>query len=281
MAEMLTNEELGGAIEAGFKRPGESKGKVDVLLMMNCLMMNVHACYALRESVQYLVAPQGGIDEPGYNYKAVLNRIMQPGGGPASARDIAELCVESTFDFADVPRKDYQNIIQRWAIFAFDLSRFDSVAARIDALADYLNQNWAELEAPVHNARDICFRFDDVDRLPFNLVDFMHFVRLLLEQSNGLTAHQAAITGHLNEILNERNLLKVKEKEIQGEIYNQTWRRNLRADLDASGLGIFFPVPLDKTSPYYKFFIAENAPEASRFFRDNSNWTTLLGRMNG
>ena len=68
--EILKNEELSFAIVNGFLRK-----KVNLLIMMNCNMMNLHCIGALNDSTDYFVAPSTGIDEPGYNYCAIMDFI--------------------------------------------------------------------------------------------------------------------------------------------------------------------------------------------------------------
>jgi hypothetical protein len=84
--ELLTNKELADAIKESF--PGNT---VEVLMMMNCNMMNVHSMSAFNGSANFLVAPESGINEPGYNYCAILSAI-RPG---MTALDLATRCVET------------------------------------------------------------------------------------------------------------------------------------------------------------------------------------------
>lgn len=84
--EMLKNTELAQAISSGLK-----KGKADLLLMMNCNMMNVHAISAFKKNVDFFVAPESGIDEPGYNYCAILNEIK----AGMTPRSLADICVST------------------------------------------------------------------------------------------------------------------------------------------------------------------------------------------
>ena len=54
---------------------GFLRKKVNLLIMMNCNMMNLHCIGALNDSTDYFVAPSTGIDEPGYNYCAIMDFI--------------------------------------------------------------------------------------------------------------------------------------------------------------------------------------------------------------
>ncbi len=86
--EILKNGELTGAFKLWLK-----KKQVGVLLMMNCWMLNLHTLYAMRNGIQYLVAPQGDIGVPGYNCRDIIRYINSKQGARGSNRELAgELC---------------------------------------------------------------------------------------------------------------------------------------------------------------------------------------------
>ena len=51
--------------------------KIEIILMMNCLMQIIDTGYALRDSTRYLIASQLAMDLSGYNYTAIFSGDMQ------------------------------------------------------------------------------------------------------------------------------------------------------------------------------------------------------------
>lgn len=107
--EILTNEELAWAIEEGF-------GTLDILVMMNCWMMNLHNIYAIRNCVNYFVAPQGSIAKPAYDYKTVIEYIGN--NNQADAENISKLYIISSYDFTDPVRSQVKTDILSWSLIA-------------------------------------------------------------------------------------------------------------------------------------------------------------------
>ena len=71
--EILKNWKLATAIKTWLR--GKGQKKVGVLVMLNCWMMNLHTLYSMKGVVKYLVAPEGNIDNPGYNYHDILLQL--------------------------------------------------------------------------------------------------------------------------------------------------------------------------------------------------------------
>jgi hypothetical protein len=90
--ELLTNEELAGAITDSF-------GKIDALLMMNCVMMNVHTTYAFKDCVKFLIGPKALFLSLGYDYLTILNEINSL---DLTSRQVAKRCLETSFSFENV-----------------------------------------------------------------------------------------------------------------------------------------------------------------------------------
>ncbi|PSL27461.1 cysteine peptidase C11 family protein [Dyadobacter jiangsuensis] len=134
--EILSNEELASLL-AGWLNIScnitdtsvlNTSKKVGVLLMMNCWMMNLHTMYSLRNAVKYLVAPQGSIDTPGYNYKAILKYLFKERQTTLTAKKLAIKCVKSS-ETRQMRKKsrelrgDGLDMIDQWKILAVDLQR--------------------------------------------------------------------------------------------------------------------------------------------------------------
>ncbi len=119
--EILHNEELADVLAHWL-----NGRKVGVLLMMNCWMMNLHTMYSLRKTVQCLVAPQGDIGTPGYNYKNILRYLFNPENLFLSPQDLAVRCVTSSEKkrmrkLSIQLRSDGEDKVDWWKIFAMDL----------------------------------------------------------------------------------------------------------------------------------------------------------------
>lgn len=124
VAEILRNDELAEALKAWV---GPQK-TVSVLLMMNCWMMNLHTLYAMKDCVQCLVAPQGGIDLPGYNYKDILSSVFDKKRYLLTPQQLAQICVETSENSRARKRARKLNIddpdtIDKWKIIAIELQR--------------------------------------------------------------------------------------------------------------------------------------------------------------
>ncbi|MGB8191699.1 MAG: clostripain-related cysteine peptidase [Chitinophagaceae bacterium] len=137
-SEILTNEELADAIKKGI-----TKGKVDVLLMMNCNMMNIHTMNSLVGLVDFLVAPESDIDEPGYNYCAILSKLKKE----TDARQLALSCVD-TFNASPTcgqisckeHRDEHMHKNNAINLFAVELQK-----DKVDALTESINSFGASM----------------------------------------------------------------------------------------------------------------------------------------
>jgi hypothetical protein len=122
--EILSNDELAAVFKSWL---GTDK-KVSVLLMMNCWMMNLHTMYSFRETVKCLVAPQGDIGTPGYNYKDILNYLFKPTSLFVAPEELAITCVTTSDNKrmrkrSKKLRADHSDMVDSWKIFAIDLQR--------------------------------------------------------------------------------------------------------------------------------------------------------------
>lgn len=120
--EILHNKELAEVLTGWL---GTSR-QVGVLLMMNCWMMNLHTMYSLRERVSCLVAPQGDIGTPGYNYKNILRYLFKFRTLFLTPRELAVRCVMSAENrrmrkLSKKLRSDGKDKVDCWKIFAVDL----------------------------------------------------------------------------------------------------------------------------------------------------------------
>jgi hypothetical protein len=125
--KILTMEELRNAISLAF-----GTKKVDLVIMMNCLMQMVDTGYALRKNAKYLVAPQTDMDFRGYNYSFIFQAMINnPNIKP---RKLAKLAVRSFASKAYINTSLGDNIKSKTSVFATDLSQFTTLGKQIDRL---------------------------------------------------------------------------------------------------------------------------------------------------
>jgi hypothetical protein len=121
--EILSNDELADVFNNWLYGK-----KVAVLLMMNCWMMNLHTMYSFQETVNCLVAPQGNIGTPGYNYKEILKYMFSHKSIFETPEALAIKCVTSSENKRMRRRSirlrhDHEDVIDKHKIFAVDLQR--------------------------------------------------------------------------------------------------------------------------------------------------------------
>ncbi len=123
IGDILTSDELADAIQSGFNGK-----KIDILIMMNCYMQNIHTQYSLQKSVELLIAPESIISMPGYDYRAILSGIINnpdiyPGEVVKSV--ILSLKILSQIELHKIN-------MSRWVISVCDLSQIDGLVSLLD-----------------------------------------------------------------------------------------------------------------------------------------------------
>lgn len=200
VSEILKNSELQVAIQLWLN---DKEQKVGVLLMNNCWMMNFHTMYALKESVSYLVAPQGNIDSPGYNTKDILQYIVSQLPEPA---DLAAVCVETLGNAYSKAKSlmlcpDDPDVLDRFKIFAANLGKctpnnklvideqvdqLRKIAQSLIPQKDQSGQPYPEIKYILKYVRSVCFEFTGQNAMLIDLVNWMQsvvFARDLLNVS--------------------------------------------------------------------------------------------------
>ncbi len=176
VAEILKNGELAETIKAWL-----GQKKVGVLLMMNCWMMNLHTMYSMKDAVERLVAPQGDIACPGYNYKSIISYITDPQYPLISFDELAIKCVETCEDDfakkrAAVLNPKHPDTIDSWKIISVDLQKKDStgetlLVKHLEALRDLITvlnkhiitEKGIEIKYMLKYVRSVCFDFTNND----------------------------------------------------------------------------------------------------------------------
>jgi hypothetical protein len=272
--DILTNDELQKAIVIGFEEK-----VIDVLLMMNCYMLNVHTCYSLYKNVNFLIAPQGEISEPGYNYAYCLKEIFKSiSTQMIEARQVAEACVFSCGYEMWKYRQNFKGQIDQWAIIAIDLTDFDVLAEKIDELGRFaidiikLNDS-IDPDFIFSNVRNRCIRFDD-PCLNYYMIDIMHWLTELLVELDGksfdlkfLAKNYFIIHDHLDD--------KIITKKIGPNVYlDGDYQLIQKKPLSTC---IYFPKKIMRNDTF-RYFIDNNSPNQSSFFKDKKNWMKFLSK---
>ncbi len=201
VSEILRNNELSNSIKCWLARNKENK-KVGVLLMMNCWMMNLHTMYSLKDTVECLVAPQGDIAIPGYNYRDILRYIYKPKSYYRTNQKLAKKCVLTCENKLAKKRADkiYKKLnndhlkIDSWKIIAVDLQKKDNnglslflnqinlLKSIIDILNTTLkNQNSEELKCMLTYIRFVSF---DYTNLHSRMIDIINWLITIVNAAN-------------------------------------------------------------------------------------------------
>jgi hypothetical protein len=138
----LSNQEIFEVLHRIFQ-----PNKIDVLVMYNCLMQNTFTQYELRNGVDWLVAPLSGISLPGFNYKAVIDKISE-NPEAISSEDVATLFTQ-TINKGNKYNKYKGDIEGTWSVTAEKLNKehqelvcekFNSFFRRINDLSQTDNR---------------------------------------------------------------------------------------------------------------------------------------------
>jgi hypothetical protein len=256
VVEILTNDELADAINEGFGDSDKGQpGKVGVLLMMNCYMMNLHTVYAMRGRADFLVAPQGIISTPGYNYADIL-RCISHGGSRSkiiSPGKLAKFCVDSCHNLrarrrAEQLKEDFTTI-DEWSIFSVGLKENESsYIGFLDDFVDELNKtieglfreiDLSDLEFLLLYSKRFCFDFSEGS---YHMTDISHWVNNVQFAGLGVISENA---DESISVLIEKlgNLLKQDTEDYnawRGKRYGRATSGAVVASKQ-SGLCIFFP----------------------------------------
>lgn len=258
--EILTNEELAQAITEGF-----DSDKVDVLVMMNCCMMNVNTIYALykKSAVNYMVAPQAEINFPTYNYYQILKEMYTH---PEIQPFLLSRYVIQTIAHNRYYPRDFNFIYNTnfWSILCVDVQQFASVIYLIEELITELtNLLFTSKITKIIANLNSCYRFDSYRvGLSDYMIDLRTFLFLCKNISTKLYELHCALEQHLN--------LLIVDSFIGPSLFpinNPTG--DFKDNLKPSGICIFFPrTKEDIRADIFQSFIAENASSRSSFFSD-------------
>ena len=266
--EMLTNAELADAIKTGFNNK-----KADILLMMNCNMMNVHTIASLSGAVDILVAPESGIDEPGYNYCAILEEIK----AGTKATDIAALCIDS-FNAASrcnqtsciSHRNEYMKCNDTISLFAIDLTKdskplIDSInkfGSDLQKKFNHENPKFIYLKAVLLQTIESDCKLQSNEGKGYYLYDLDEFIKKF----------------NIKNIQSFKNIIDIELDELKKIIIVQKKKLTIKEIQKNSGefssFAIFFPFnQVDTKTAVGPFIQKENDPNKKDPFSD---WFSFL-----
>ena len=295
--EILKNKELDAALKKWLCKKNK---KVGVLVMINCWMMNLHTMFALKDSVQCLVAPQGNIDCPGYNIKDILAYINPPepkNSDPIKPQQLAKVCVE-TIDNAYSKAKAMfldrtdPDVIERFKIFAVDLSRKTGNKSNLMIQIGYLRQlvhlfvkelrkrssKKNELKYFLKYIRSVCFDFSIHQVMMF---DIFNWVQSINEASGQYTGTESRLTGVFTtpiakfmQSITDRDKTIVLASSSGKKIYDidNTSTISSVIALPPTGYSLFFPIIDCSDSENLK----DNV-QSDQLLEDFPDWKIFLG----
>ncbi|WP_456462060.1 clostripain-related cysteine peptidase [Reichenbachiella sp.] len=118
----LTLQKLNRAIEIGF----QGKKSIDLMVMMNCWMQLIDTSFALKNNVEYLVAPQDHIKLDTYNARIIIEKIVQL--PTIDSKQLSSIIVNSI-------KSKENSKIRTVSISAFKLTGMDTLFDLLDTLA--------------------------------------------------------------------------------------------------------------------------------------------------
>ena len=175
--EILSNDALAEAIMTGFI------GKnVEMLIMFNCCMQNMHTGYALRNCVNFLLAPESLISDPGYDYVTIINTLSAH--PEIASPDLAKIVIDSMQKkFADA---GLSQKFEEHALFAVELSDYENkfvtpLACLSNDLIAYMAKK-PDGRANVLYSRRYCYEM--TYPMPYYVIDINNWMIRLKEETN-------------------------------------------------------------------------------------------------
>jgi len=266
--DILTNEELASAISKGF-----DNGMVDILVMMNCCMLNINTEYAIYKfkAAQYLIAPQSEINFPAYNYLEIFKELrLNPDLSPFSL---------SKYIIQTIPisrSKRDQEFVKNsfcWAILCLDIKQMEEIINILKLLIIELRSllnNDREKICYIQKARYKCYTFDSYSTgLSNYMIDLGTFLFLIRHATAQLYNLYCMFMTHFNNL--------VIDSFVGHKIYEPRFTNYVIKDNpQPSGISIFFPIDKNYLDvEIFHSFIAENSISRSEFFSD-LDWLTFI-----
>jgi Clostripain family len=185
--KILTNEELAKALSNVF-------GSIDILMMMNCFMMNLMNAYAVKDCVKHLIATQGSISAPGFNYQDIVKCLLHHPN--SKTVNISRRFLNSTFNKrAYAKGKKFprftNSTFRQWGLFLLNFQVCNSLGKNsfgelltqlgnlIDILTEKVNGTMSDLQIKtvLNCARRLTYCFDK--GFGYELVDLVNWCKII------------------------------------------------------------------------------------------------------
>ena len=289
--EILMNGELARVIEQWLNDSKDRKyKKLSVLLMLNCSMMNLHTLYSLRNVIKFLVAPQSLIDNPGYNYRDILNSIYNSPALPMTPERLSENIVcfshntffkdsAATLNIAHPDTIDLRTIVNIRLDYPGHPSPIDRLIKMLKQIVTQLNILAGPKKDPDNSVRHLlkyvrqfCFNFTD-EKIP--MIDLPNFLSALVTVSSGLNPEiiQGDLKTAIKDLQNnaQEELPGIKTRFIGQNAYYVEYKPPIEilTGRPPTGYSIYFPVDV----PNMQFTdIVKN----DQLLKDFPEWRSLI-----
>ena len=267
---ILTNHELELAIKKGFGANG-----VDILLMFNCCMQSLHSNYALKDCVKVMIAPEGQISVPGYDYKAILVKINE---NPSIDIECLSKCVLSSME-AKFHRRGLGDLFQEHALFAIRLKNYhdliiEPIKSLVEDLTAYVKNNLVN-GGRVITSRDDCFEM--TSPLYYYIIDIINWLPKLNILTNGAYKNKFV----LEQFLANCNDAICEKRVGPPEMVYRGVNGSFDDDVSPQGYSIYFPedkINYDEGDLTRRLFINSDAPHPDLLVKA-INWLPFLEEL--
>lgn len=264
--DVLSNEEIAKAIAIGYGRK-----KLDVLMMINCLMQNIMLQYALRSNVHYLIAPEGIMGTPGYNYPEILKSLF---AGKSNKQMLVECAVRTIHENAR-GNSSYRDNIDTWSVFAIDLEKreIDHFIERFSNILLARIEGNPSFKSVLLAQRFKIFEFDqspgnETSAFVIDLLNLVHYLSLNDPET---------FEPYLKEIQWITNNIQGALPHIGNNIYFK--KPQYVSNVNPCGVSIYFPPTKDQAinnNYIYDAFVRDNPPQPRSKFISDFPWYALL-----
>ncbi len=253
--------------------------KVELLVMMNCWMQNIHTCAALKDSVNFLVAAQGMIMEFIYDYAGLLHAL--PGAdAPALCQNIKNnLRPEFSYTMKEGDALLVSNELETLSLFFTSLHAYNIVLQETENFITLLLTHLEEKNAAfivrklIKDARACIYTFDipyQKNAAPYYMVDIISFAESLaqLDAGNFLLPFN-----RLSAAIRQAYVIPpyIGQRPYES-YYPQAASRNF--EKPPFGTGIYFPATKEQ---HFNSFLTKftSSGNTVSFYR-NSKWLEFL-----
>lgn len=265
--KIISNEDLGYAIAKSF-------GKVDFVVLNNCVMQNVYSQFALQSVTDYLIAPQTGVTNPGLNMRQIVKIIKNADEGDTND-SIARKIID---DFANMEGRSTGeiNFLDLYVVLAIKLGdNYNDYRTILKDLAEIFTRKINEekdekkddFDERLDDSLRLCFPFEFNTNTGNSMIDLYQ----LLSTPYMLEIEELKKIRDRIDLFNNNTIFKYVGKKT----FNQRGAFYPKQNKDTtSGLCIYFPRNYNSiNSLIHRFYTAANY---SSEFDSTINWQTFI-----